>query len=179
VRCCNSSSFPIFHPDWSPDNLEDGFSLSQVYSARVHASAAIDAIDITPRPKSKRARRLGVFGKFLLGLSVLANLIAAEELRGGISVAEERRKLAITLSGSTLGNCAVDGPCFSSLSYTTNERCEFTTDVAGVLSVISFDTGENRQKARRKLPSDDDMENVGRASHTFSFPCLLPKLTLI
>ncbi|GMI32159.1 hypothetical protein TrCOL_g6757 [Triparma columacea] len=137
--------------DWSPDNLEDGFSLSQVDSARVYASAAIDAIDIIPRPKfapagAKRAMRLGVFGKFLLGLSVLANLIAAEELRGGISVAEERRKLAITLSGSNLGNCVVNGNCFSSLPYTNSEVCEFTTDVAGVLSVSSFATEANWDK---------------------------------
>jgi hypothetical protein len=98
-----------------------------------------------------------------------------------VSITPMERKLdhplQITLSGSNLGNCAVDGSCFSSLSYTNNEVCEFTTDVAGVLSVISFATGENRQKARRKLPSDNDMENVGRASHTYSFPCLLTKLT--
>jgi hypothetical protein len=84
----------------------------------------------------------------------------------------------ISLSGTNLGNCVVDANCFSSLSYINSEVCEFTPGVSGVLTIVSFETGENRQMARRKVPSDDDMENVGRASHTYSFPCLLPKLTL-
>ena len=61
-------------------------------------------------------------------------------LGGGLSILEEGRKLGGTLSGSSIGKCAVNGACFSSLSYESNERCTFTVSEDGMLDVISFNT---------------------------------------
>lgn len=44
------------------------------------------------------------------------------------------------LSGSNIGNCAVNGACFSSLNYGNDERCTFTTSESGALNFISFNT---------------------------------------
>ena len=62
-----------------------------------------------------------------------------------VSAGEEGRKLGITLSGSSTGNCAVNGNCFSSLDYGINEQCTFTMDVDGTLSIISFETEINME----------------------------------
>jgi hypothetical protein len=97
-------------------------------------------IEPTGRSVTKRAGKLRRLCNCLLGLSVLVSLVASKEVSRGISVAEEGRKLAITLSGSNTGQCAVDGICFSSLNYATDERCTFTMGNGGVLNVISFDT---------------------------------------
>ena len=85
-------------------------------------------------------RRLG---KYLLGLSLLVGLAASSEASRLISVPADGRKLAVTLSGSSTGNCAVDGNCFSSLDYTNMEVCDFTMGSSGVLNIVSFYTGEN------------------------------------
>jgi hypothetical protein len=60
-----------------------------------------------------------------------------------VSAGEEGRKLGITLSGSSSGNCAVNGNCFSSLDYGNNEQCTFTMGEDGALNVISFETESN------------------------------------
>ena len=54
--------------------------------------------------------------------------------------------ITITLSGSSTGNCAVDGSCFSSLDYTSNERCDFSVAVGGVLNIVSFETESGYDK---------------------------------
>jgi hypothetical protein len=97
-------------------------------------------IEPTGRSVSKRVEKLLRLCKCLLGLSVLVSLVAAEEVSGGISVAEEGRKLEVALSGSNTGQCAVDGNCFSSLNYANYESCTFTMSKGGVLDVISFNT---------------------------------------
>jgi hypothetical protein len=86
----------------------------------------------------------------LLVLSFFPSLVTSAPPVSGpaVSITPISRKLAITLSGSNLGNCVVDGPCFSSLPYDNSEVCEFTTDVAGVLSVVSFATGEKQAKGK-------------------------------
>ncbi|GMI47449.1 hypothetical protein TrCOL_g9426 [Triparma columacea] len=95
-------------------------------------------IEPTGRSVAKRVGKLGRLCKCLIGLSLLVSLVASEEVSGGISVAEEGRKLAITLSGSNTGQCAVNGNCFSSLSYGNDERCTFTLGESGVLNIVSF-----------------------------------------
>jgi hypothetical protein len=85
-----------------------------------------------------------ILGKYF-GLSFLVGLAASSETSRLISVPADGRKLAVTLSGSSTGNCAVDGNCFSSLVYTSNEVCDFTMGSSGVLNIVSFDTGENGQ----------------------------------
>ncbi|GMI42721.1 hypothetical protein TrCOL_g6320 [Triparma columacea] len=95
-------------------------------------------IEPTRRSVAKRVGKLGRLCKCLLGLSVLVSLVASEEVSGGISVAEEGRKLAVTLSGSNTGQCTVNGNCFSSLNYGDDERCTFTMGNGGVLNVVSF-----------------------------------------
>ena len=50
------------------------------------------------------------------------------------------RKLGATLSGTSLGKCAVEGECFSSLDYDNGERCTFTITQTGPLIVVSFET---------------------------------------
>ena len=57
-----------------------------------------------------------------------------------VSAGEEGRKLGITLSGSSTGQCTVNGDCFSSLNYVNSERCTFTMGEDGALNVISFVT---------------------------------------
>jgi predicted outer membrane repeat protein len=112
-------------------------------------------IEPTRRSVAKRVGKLGRLCKCLLGLSVLVSLVASEEVSGGISVAEEGRKLAVTLSGSNTGQCAVDGNCFSSLDYDSDEMCTFTMGEDGVLNVISFET-----------ESDYDMLTVGESEYS-------------
>ncbi|GMH88338.1 hypothetical protein TrST_g13960 [Triparma strigata] len=60
--------------------------------------------------------------------------------------------LAVTLSGSNLGTCAVSGSCFStggssaSSNYANNERCTFTVSGPGTLEVEWFETESGYDK---------------------------------
>jgi hypothetical protein len=121
-----------------------GFFASLIVRVGCYALLKIGSkIESTERSVAKRVGKLGRLCKCLLGLSVLVSLVASEEVRGGISVAEEGRKLAVTLSGSNTGQCSVNGNCFSSLNYEINEGCMFTMDEGGVLNVVSFETESN------------------------------------
>jgi hypothetical protein len=126
-----------------------GFFASLIVRVRGCALLKIGSkIEPTGRSVAERVGKLGRLCKCLLGLSVLVSLVASEEVSGGISMAEEGRKMAVTLSAmeSMTGQCAVDGNCFSSLNYDVNELCAFTMGDGGVLNVISFETESGYDK---------------------------------
>ena len=82
-----------------------------------------------------RAMQTPLLSLFVLVCVWVLEPVAASSSRrrlGGISLSLSDT----SSSANTLGNCAVNGLCFSSLNSLQNERCKFTMDRAAFLDIL-------------------------------------------